>query len=100
MTLLAPSVARASTALVMIWGVTLGGCALTDPFHSHVQGCAAGGHTPGSQAFTHCMSGAGIAEPSDEARERRRWMARLQREQIEAEARVRRERSVVGLVRP
>jgi len=78
----------------------LGGCAAPDAFHSHVQGCAAGGHTPGSHGFTQCMSSASAAQPSDETRERRRWEARLQREQVEAEARARRERAVAGLVRP
>lgn len=68
-------------------------CAMPDPFRSHVQGCPGGG-----QGFSQCMSGSAAAT-SDEARERRRWMARLQREQIEAEARVQRERAVAGLAR-
>lgn len=79
-------------------GLMLVGCAAPDPLHARVQGCAAGGHTPGGQGFSQCMSRSPLS--SDEERERRRWMARLQREQVEAEARVRRERSVAGLARP
>ena len=96
MTLQKAAMSMGSAALL----VMIGGCAMRDAFHSHVQGCAAGGHSPGSAAFSQCMSSAGAADPSDEARERRRWLARLQREQVEAEARVRRERAVAGLARP
>ena len=77
----------------------LAGCAGDDPIQAHTQGCAAGGHAPGSQAFAQCMARAHAVVPSDEARERRRWLQRLQREQVEAEARVRRERGVL-LARP
>lgn len=73
--------------------LTLSACAVPDPFRSSVQGCPVGG-----QGFSQCMAGSAAAS-SDEARERRRWMARLQREQIEAEARVQRERAVAGLAR-
>lgn len=71
--------------------LVLTGCAMPDPFQSHVAACAVGGPN-----FSRCMSGSGS---SDEALERRRWMARLQREQVEAEARVQRERAVAGLAR-
>ncbi len=59
------------------------------------------GHSPGSASFALCMSTAavGLVAASDEAQERRRWEARLLRERLEAEAKVRQERAVVGLNR-
>ena len=71
----------------------LAACAMSDPLQSNLQGCPRG-----SPGYPQCMSG--VAAQSDEARERRRWMARLQREEVEAEARVRRERAVAALSRP
>ena len=88
-------------ALVVCVGITLAGCATPDPLATHVQGCANAGYPPGGSAFAQCMSRAASAPPmpADEVRERRRWEARLLRERIDAEARVRQERSMVGLNR-
>ncbi|MBC7433258.1 MAG: hypothetical protein H7345_14440 [Rubritepida sp.] len=77
----------------------LGACTAGDPFQAHVRGCATGGHAPGGHAFSQCMTQADTVILSDEVRERRRWLQRLQREQVEAEARVWRERVVI-LARP
>lgn len=87
------------TARWLIPVLLLAGCASRDGLQSHVQGCAAVGHAAGSPAFSQCMSEAQAVQSSDEARERRRWMARLARERIEAEVRVRQERAMVGLQR-
>lgn len=77
----------------------LGACTAGDPLQAHVRGCATGGHAPGSHGFAQCMTQADTIILTDEARERRRWLQRLQREQVDAEARVGRERVVV-LARP
>ena len=86
----------AGTGLALL---LLGACTTGDPFQAHVRGCATGGHATGSHGFSQCMTQANTAIPSDEVRERRRWLQRLQREQVDAEARVGRERVVV-LARP
>ena len=79
----------------------LAACAAPDPFSTHVQGCMGAGHAPGSASFALCMSTAAVGQVvnSDEEQERRRWQARLLRERLDAEARARQERAVVGLNR-
>jgi hypothetical protein len=80
----------------------LAGCAGESPFTRHVSQCSDGGFPPGSQDFAHCMSGstARAAETADERRERQRWLARLERERIAAEQRVRDEQgAVIGMRR-
>ncbi len=82
-------------------GLGLLACAAPDPFSNHVQNCMGAGHAPGSASFALCMSTAaiGLAASSNEEQERRRWHARLLREQLDAEARARQERAMVGLNR-
>lgn len=93
---------RHSWALAVFSGLALVGCAAPNPLSRHVNQCLAGGHAPGSPDFALCMS---RTEPdrvsaSDEERERRRWEARLERERVAAERRVRDEqRSVIGMNR-
>lgn len=89
---------RMLPAAPMLGALVLVACAAPSPFQAHMQGCAAA-HPAGSQGFAYCMSSAMAEEPSDEVRERRRWLARLAREQVEAEARVRRERALANLNR-
>lgn len=85
--------------LCAVLGLT--GCAGTDPFSRHVSQCSEAGYAPGSQGFAQCMSRrAAPPESADERRERQRWEARLERERIAAEQRVRNEQgAVIGMRR-
>jgi hypothetical protein len=89
---------RAAIGMILL----LIGCAPMDPLAGLANQCAGVGHAPGSPGFALCMSHAtpAQAESSDERRERQRWEARLERERVVAERRVREEaRSVIGMSR-
>ncbi len=93
---------RGVAVALLCGGLWLAGCAGGDPFSRHVSQCTGAGHAPGSPGFSQCMSqtSAAAMEPSDERRERQRWEARLERERVAAEQRVRDEaRSVIGMNR-
>jgi len=81
-------------------GLAMAGCAGTDPFSGHVGHCSEAGYTPASQGYAQCMSRRAGPESADERRERQRWEARLERERIAAEQRVRDEQpAVIGMRR-
>ena len=91
-----------SAWIILCAGLALVGCAGADPFSRHVSQCSEAGYTPTTQAFAQCMSRRAVAlvDPADERRERLRWEARLERERIAAEQRVREEqRAVIGMSR-
>ena len=93
---------RFSALIILCAGLGLAGCAGTDPFSRHVSQCSEAGYTPTTQAFAQCMSRRAVAlvDPADERRERLRWEARLERERIAAEQRVREEqRAMIGMSR-
>ena len=93
---------RFSALIFLCAGLGLTGCAGADPFSRHVSQCSEAGYTPTTQAFAQCMSRRAVAlvEPADERRERLRWEARLERERLAAEQRVRDEQpAMIGMSR-